>query len=72
MSAVFAFAFNSVWVALEIGLLASLVLSTLPNPRSDLVKETLPAYPFTVCTGGAGVNNSIQLDSTVGSACAST
>ena len=32
VSAIFSFKFNAVWVALLIGLFASLVLSTLPSP----------------------------------------
>ena len=32
-----AFAFNAVWVAVEIGLFASLVLSTFPNPTCAFV-----------------------------------
>jgi hypothetical protein len=72
ISVLFAFKSNADCVATETGLLASVVLSTLPKPISDLVMITLPLYPFTVCTGGAGVNNSIQFASTEGLDCAKT
>ena len=57
ISALFAFASNPACVAIDIGLLASLVLLTSLNPRSAFEIVTLPVYPFTVCTGGAGVNS---------------
>src|SRR5690606_28564281 len=47
----FAFAFNAVCVAVDMGLFASDVLSTFDRPTSDLVNVTDdPAFPLTDCT----------------------
>jgi hypothetical protein len=51
---VFAFAFSAVWVAVEMGLFASEVLSTLPSPTSLLARVTTPVLPATEVTGAAG------------------
>ena len=48
ISALVAFAFNAVCVAVETGLSASAVLLALPKPISVLVKVTEPSKPFTL------------------------
>ena len=71
-TAVSALASNAVCAAVETGLLASEVLFTFSNSRSVFVIATLPSFPFTDCTGGAGVKSSIQFAKTVGFATAKT
>ena len=71
-TAVSAFASNAVCAAVETGLFASVVLLTFSNARSVFVIVILPSFPLTDCTGGAGVNSSIQFANNVGFACAKT
>ena len=50
----------------------SLVLSTLSKCKSSGVTLTVPKCPFTDCTGGAGVNSSVQLVLTLAGCLAKT
>ena len=54
-----AFKSNAPCVAVETGLLTSLILSTLPRPTSELFKVTAPVLPLTLVTVSVGVAKSV-------------